>query len=66
MSNVRNFLPKNLPAADVIFLTADQSKRLISYVVNSSNNLRTQLVQRIQGRHRRRLSRTGREWVLEG
>lgn len=43
VSNVRNFLPKNLPAANMIFLTADQSKRLTSYVVNSSNNLRTQL-----------------------
>jgi hypothetical protein len=27
----------------MIFLTAEQSKRLTSYVVNSSNNLRTQL-----------------------
>jgi spermidine/putrescine transport system substrate-binding protein len=41
--NVKNFLPKNLPAADLIFLTAAQRKRLESYVVNSTYNLRTQL-----------------------
>lgn len=41
--NVQNSLPKNLPQADVVFLTAAQRARMVSYVVNSSYNLRTQL-----------------------
>jgi spermidine/putrescine transport system substrate-binding protein len=41
--NVQNYLPKDLPQADVIFLTAAQRERMVSYVVNSSYNLRTQL-----------------------
>jgi spermidine/putrescine transport system substrate-binding protein len=43
VKNVKNFLPKNLPEADVIFLTGAQRQRLESYIVNSSYNLRTQL-----------------------
>ncbi len=41
--DVQKHLPKNLPQADVIFLTTEQRKRMVSYVVNSSFNLRTQL-----------------------
>jgi spermidine/putrescine transport system substrate-binding protein len=43
VNGVKDFLPTRLPAESMIFLTAEQSKRLTSYVVNSSNNLRTQL-----------------------
>lgn len=43
VSGFKQFLPKNLPETGIIFLTAEESKRLTSYVVNSSNNLRTQL-----------------------
>lgn len=43
VSSVRQYLPKNLPQASVIFLTAEQEKRLEAYVVNSTYNLRTQL-----------------------
>lgn len=43
VKNVRKHLPANLPQSSVIFLTAAQEKRLSSYVVNSSFNLRTQL-----------------------
>ncbi|HEV2426626.1 MAG TPA: spermidine/putrescine ABC transporter substrate-binding protein [Acidimicrobiales bacterium] len=43
VKNVRNYLPKNLPQASVIFLTSAQEKRLEPYVVNSTYNLRTQL-----------------------
>lgn len=41
--NVQNYLPKNTPIESVIFLTPEQEKRLSSYVVNNSYNLRTQL-----------------------
>src|SRR5579863_2458299 len=43
VANVRNYLPKNTPQESVIFLTAAQEKRLVAYLVNSTNNLRTQL-----------------------
>jgi spermidine/putrescine transport system substrate-binding protein len=43
VANVKNFLPKSLPQSSVVFLTADQRKRMSSYVVNASYNLRTQL-----------------------
>lgn len=43
VKNVKNFLPKNLPEESMILLTADQLKRLSPFVVNSTNNLRTQL-----------------------
>jgi spermidine/putrescine transport system substrate-binding protein len=43
VANVRNFLPKNLSQESVIFLTKAQEKRLVAYLVNSTNNLRTQL-----------------------
>ena len=43
VKNVQNYLPKNLPQADVIFLTAAQRKRMVAYVVNNTYNLRTQL-----------------------
>jgi len=41
--NLTQHLPKNLPEASMIFMTADQRKRLSSYIVNSTYNLRTQL-----------------------
>jgi spermidine/putrescine transport system substrate-binding protein len=41
--NMGQYLPKNLPEASMVFMTADQRKRLSSYVVNSTFNLRTQL-----------------------
>ncbi|MDE3065851.1 MAG: spermidine/putrescine ABC transporter substrate-binding protein [Acidobacteriota bacterium] len=43
VKNVQNYLPKNTPATDVIFLTAAQRKIMVAYVVNSSFPLRTQL-----------------------
>ncbi|MDE3064936.1 MAG: spermidine/putrescine ABC transporter substrate-binding protein [Acidobacteriota bacterium] len=43
VKNVKSYLPKNLPQADVIFLTPAQEKRLVAYVVNSTYDLRTQL-----------------------
>jgi len=43
VKNIRNYLPKNLPASDLIFLTSQQENRLESYIVNSTYNLRTQL-----------------------
>jgi spermidine/putrescine transport system substrate-binding protein len=43
VANVQNHLPKNLPQASVVFLTTPQRKRMVSYVVNGTQNLRTQL-----------------------
>ncbi len=43
VANVQNHLPKNLPQASVVFLTAAQRVRMVSYVVNGTQNLRTQL-----------------------
>lgn len=43
VANVKKYLPKNMPATDVIFLTAEQRKRMVVYVVNASFPLRTQL-----------------------
>jgi spermidine/putrescine transport system substrate-binding protein len=43
VKDVKAYLPKNLPESSVIFLTTAQRKRMISYVVNSTFNLRTQL-----------------------
>ena len=43
VANVQAKLPKNLPQASVVFLTAAQRKRMVSYVVNGTQNLRTQL-----------------------
>jgi len=43
VANVRRYLPNNLAQESVIFLTKAQEKRLVPYLVNSTNNLRTQL-----------------------
>ncbi len=43
VANVKKYLPKNTAQTDVIFLTAEQRKRMVAYVVNSSFPLRTQL-----------------------
>jgi spermidine/putrescine transport system substrate-binding protein len=43
VANVQAKLPKNLPQASVVFLTAAQRQRMVSYVVNGTQNLRTQL-----------------------
>ena len=43
VADVRKHLPKNLAQESVIFLTKPQEKRLVAYLVNSTNNLRTQL-----------------------
>ena len=43
VANVRNYLPKNLAQEDIIFLTKPEEKRLVANLVNSTNNLRTQL-----------------------
>jgi len=43
VANVKSYLPKNTPATDVIFLTAQQRKRMVAYIVNASQQLRTQL-----------------------
>ena len=47
-----DYLPKILPRSDVIFLTPEQEKRLVAYQVNSTINLRTQLYDQLQSRHR--------------
>ncbi len=43
VANVRSYLPSNLAQESIIFLTKPQEKRLVPYLVNSTNNLRTQL-----------------------
>ncbi len=43
VANVKSHLPKNLAQESVIFLTKPQEQRLVAYLVNSTNNLRTQL-----------------------
>ena len=43
VANVQNYLPKNTPQKDVIFLTPAQRQRMVAYVVNQSFPLRTQL-----------------------
>lgn len=43
LRNIERYLPKNLPEANIIFVTADELKRLSASVVNSSYSLRTQL-----------------------